>query len=130
MALNKEAQAFLKRVEKAVSETQKFVGEKFVASARSTDTYTDQTANLRNSVGYVSSSPLGVLSDFGSGEGGSKGQQFAQRLVEGDTSLVFVAGMDYGVYVEAKGYDVISNSVNYARGEFEKLLPRALNAAI
>lgn len=80
------------------------------------------TTRLRNSIGYVVSRD-GVVkkSDFdsygisgeASAEGKTLGLQYATELAQQTQgyALICVAGADYGLYVEAKGYDVITGSV-------------------
>lgn len=75
--------------------------------------FTDQTGNLRSSIGYIiyHNGSL-VRSNFsGTTEGTAKGQDYAKSLLEIDSEgyvCVFVAGMEYAMYVESKGYGVIS----------------------
>ncbi len=99
------------------------VGESFVRSARQNDTYKDQTANLRNSIGYSAISPQQRS------ESANSDAKEAISEVEGevqDTGLIMVAGMKYGSAVEAKGYDVISNSVVQAKEQYARLIVKAL----
>ena len=95
-----------------------YLGEQFIRDARQIDTYKDQTANLRNSIGYKLIAPGEEIAKFGGGEGGGEGKQVADSLSleVHDHGIIMVAGMNYAVWVEAKGYDVISNSVESVRG--------------
>ena len=95
------------------------VGEDFIDKARSLRTYKDQTGNLRASIGYIiaeDGKPLynSFKSDGGgSGAGSSAGADYAGSLVSKyDQGLVLigVAGMNYALFVEARGYDVITGS--------------------
>lgn len=100
------------------------MGELFIKDARtkSVGTFVNRTTRLRNSIGYVVSRD-GVVkkSDFTSysvsgeldAEGQALGLQYATELAQQiqGYALVCVAGADYGLYVEAKGYDVITGSV-------------------
>lgn len=78
--------------------------------------YRDQSSNLRNSIGavvYVGDEE--VFSSFGTGAGATKGKSFADSLASQHFSsqgiiCVIVAGMDYALKVESKGYDVITGS--------------------
>lgn len=115
----------LEKVNKAVQFVGEVTGEKFVRSARSTNTYGDVTANLRNSIGYVASSEGSKVESFGGGKGGSIGKGEAMRLVP-ETGLIMMAGMEYAAAVESKGYDVISNSVNEAKTYYEQQIKKAL----
>ena len=100
------------------------MGEVFIKDARTktVGTFVNRTTRLRNSIGYVISRD-GVVkhSDFTSysvsgtsdEEGKSLGLQYATELAQQTQgyALICVAGADYGLYVEAKGYDVITGSV-------------------
>ena len=98
-------------------------GEHFIIFARDTKTFENHTNNLRSSIGYVIVKDGNVLfEDFkktgdGTKEDGTKGIVNGKKLamsvapkVNG-IALVCVAGMNYAIYVEAKGFDVISGSV-------------------
>jgi hypothetical protein len=99
-----------------------FVGESFIVNARNTNTYKDQTGNLRSSIGYLVSYNGSILGrNFeaaGRGttsgvEGMSKAQQLAQDIADDYPQgfvLVCVAGMEYAASVESRGFDVITNS--------------------
>src|ERR1043165_7680784 len=87
-----------------ILENLKLIGEEFIASARSTITYTDQTGNLRSSIGYIIL--YNGLQYFDGGfiqiKQGSKGVKVGKELIEEiikkfPTGLVLVgiAGMDY-----------------------------------
>lgn len=91
------------------------VAEQFVADARSVDTYTDRTGNLRGSIGYMITKDGREV--FGNFEGAEEGQSEAKRFAKRVSSqyktgiiLTVVAGMEYAASVEAKGYDVITAS--------------------
>lgn len=100
------------------------MGEVFMKDARTktVGTFVNRTTRLRNSIGYVVSMD-GVVkhSDFDSygisgvadEEGKTLGLQYATELAQQTQgyALICVAGADYGLYVEAKGYDVITGSV-------------------
>lgn len=92
------------------------LGQQCVDIARSLDTYKDQTANLRNSIGYVVAHFGQIVhEDFqGTGirgvkyEGGITGEQIAKayaqdlinKLSKNEFVLIVVAGMEYASYVE------------------------------
>lgn len=90
--------------------------------------YRDQSSNLRNSIGaviYVGSEE--VFSSFGNGEGATKGKTFAdsiasQHFSSGGVICVIVAGMNYALKVESKGYDVITGSCKKLPDMLEKNL--------
>lgn len=94
-----------------------------VKIAKTTDTYTDRTNNLRSSIGYVLykdgqkvSASFEKAGDGGEGngsEGMKKGLAYADSVANSFSSgyvVVMVAGMDYAAYVEAKGFDVITGA--------------------
>lgn len=106
------------------------VGERVVKYAREHGSYTDQTGNLRHSIGYVIVQYGKVVAEnFSSGQGFPEAQENArkyalsvvQNLPRTKTFLVWVAGMEYARYVEAKGYDVIEGSGNWVEVNAEKL---------
>ena len=105
------------------------------AEARQLDTYTDQTNNLRSSIGF------GVYLDghlvaenyqnSGSGSAGTgdEGQQKAKEDVESIARQysegivgVIVAGEYYALYVESKGYDVLTGPANKAQEILDKYI--------
>lgn len=89
--------------------------------AKQLDTYQDQTNNLRSSIGYVVyNNGEKVAEHFTQAGGGSqgvgstgieKGKKVAEEAAKtfpNDLVGVVVAGEDYALYVESKGYDVIT----------------------
>lgn len=107
------------------------VGEQVLNTARLTNSYKDQTGNLRSSIGYVVSVD-GEIVQMGSfdtvkegGEGAKGGKEYAMQLVRDFPKgivLIVVAGMNYASYVSAKGYDVLDSSELLA----DKLVPQML----
>lgn len=98
------------------------VGERCVAEARNNGSYTDQTGNLRNSVGYV-------VMNMGKEVGRSNISTLNQKVIDeikakyaNDVVLIVVAGMNYAAYVEAKNYNVLTSAELLA----EKLLNKCL----
>ena len=107
------------------------IGEQVLNVARLTNSYKDQTGNLRSSIGYVVSVDGEIVqtSSFdvvkGGGEGAKGGKSYAMQLVEDFPQgivLIVVAGMNYASYVSAKGYDVLDSSELLA----DKLVPQML----
>jgi len=86
--------------------------------ARETKGFDDQTGNLRNSINYAVAVDGQVENVVNSNENGEhpvareNSDQFAGELQSGpgNVKLVCYAGMEYGIYVEAKGHDVISQA--------------------
>lgn len=108
-------------VDQKILEAFQYVGESFIRSARLNRTFDDQTGNLQSSIGYVIAKDGKVLKETITGvgdgqkpEGKEEGQRLAQAVIRENSNgwvLVGVAGMEYGIYVEARGKDVISGSV-------------------
>lgn len=103
------------------------LGERVVKYAREHGSYTDRTGNLRNSIGYVVIQYGRVVKDgFESSEPQTKARTIAldtARSLDGNkTYLVWVAGMEYAKYVEAKGFDVISGSGNWVEATAQTLM--------
>ena len=113
--------AFLQEVERQIIESLCRIGEEVVTLAKMIPPergFTDRTGNLRSSIGYVvckDGQPINVA--FEAVKGGHVGVHTGQKLAmnvakkypEGYT-LIVVAGMDYAVYVESKGRDVLTSS--------------------
>ena len=104
------------------------IGVEAVNWARQNGNYTDRTGNLRNSINYAIFKDSKLLQDNGS----LTSEQISSisnelEKVNGYT-LVIYAGMYYGVYVEARGYVVLSGSLQAS--ETSKLLAEALGNAV
>lgn len=124
---------FLEEVERQIIESLCRIGEEVVKYAKQIPPergFTDRTGNLRSSIGYVvckDGKPINIAFEAvkGGHDGVHTGQRFAmnlaQNFAEGYT-LIVVAGMDYAVYVESKGRDVLTS----AETEAGKLLQREL----
>ena len=102
-------------------------GEKWVKKARLEGPYKDRTSNLRNSIGYIIVQNGRVVSNAYTGnaqpdpkyadkadiegahaQGQASAEQIAASLDNSNTYLILTAGMQYAVYVERKGYWVLS----------------------
>ena len=101
----------------------KYAGESFVAAARDNREFRDDTGNLQSSIGYVIVKDRRIIWKAFKGigktttsEGKASGERLAQAIAIKDSlALVGVAGMEYGIYVEARGIDVISGSIPETR---------------
>ena len=103
------------------------VGERVIKYAREHGSYTDRTGNLRNSIGYVIVQN-GIVhhSSFTATLPQESAKQYALRIA-GElgghkTYLVWVAGMEYAKYVEARGFDVIQGSGDWVESTAKKLI--------
>jgi len=123
-ALDKKAKA----IENAIIMRLKRLGEECVKHARTSGDYTDQTGNLRSSIGYVvMANGKEVKTNFtgDTADGKNAAKTIAKEVSEKFTTgyaLIVVAGMDYAYYVEATGRNVLSGAEHYA----EKQLPQLM----
>lgn len=118
--LDRWFEIFEENANSALYEKLQEAGEMFVKLARENGSYQDQTGNLRSSIGYVIVKDGIILAKnfakSGKGKDPEKGIQSADKLATviakgiNGFVLVCVSGMNYSVYVEAKGFEVISSS--------------------
>ena len=132
-SLDETFKAFLAEVERQIIESLCRIGEEAVKLAKLIPPergFHDQTGNLRSSIGYVvvkDGKPVNI--SFGAVKGGHTGVNEGQRLAiqigskqtEG-YALVVVAGMNYAVYVESKGRDVLTSAEKYAEKQIAQEL--------
>jgi hypothetical protein len=123
---------YLMNGEAAIIETLHRVGQEAVNWARQNGSFDDQTGNLRNSIGY-SIYKDGQLLDFILDDGGHPEAYsktvMSQTVWERDVpekgySLIVFAGMEYGIFVEARGKIVLSGSLKGS--ETGRILEEAL----
>lgn len=104
-------------------------------NAKMLNTYKDQTHYLRSSIGFVVfDHGERVAETFTStgGERGSQGVEEGKRIAAqaaaqypNDIVAVIVAAADYALFVESKGYDVITgpcNELNAILGKYLKIV--------
>jgi len=121
----------VKRRERAIIYNLSAIGESCINAARTNGSYTDQTGNLRSSIGYtiVQDGRIIQQSSFqqvkhgtqGTKDGESFARQIVSKFPEG-ICLIVVAGMNYAAYVSAKGYNVLDSSEDLA----ERLVPQIM----
>lgn len=112
-----------------------YVGLECVKEARIAGKYTDRTGNLRSSTGYavVYNGRIVKQSNFEkvkqtATEGAATGKKLIRQLASSYADglvLILVAGMDYAVHVEARGYNVLNSAEDLAR----RLVPEMLREA-
>lgn len=130
---------FLQEVERQLIESLCRVGEEAVTIARNehANNWTDRTSNLRSSIGYVvfkngeavmqstfEQLPPKDQKEAADMQGGKTGESLAKQIgaeTQG-YSLVVVAGMNYAVHVEAKGYDVLTSAERTAESRIAQEL--------
>lgn len=113
------------------------LAEEAVTYSKDNKGYQDNTANLKNSISYalyldgeLVSSAIGKIPKAEKAEGGQEAVKTALEeyaLQDGviapkGYSLIIVAGMNYGKYVEDKGYNVLHLTKYYLRDEMKKIL--------
>lgn len=110
----------------------KYVGLECIKEARESGKYTDQTGNLRSSVGYailengkvINQSTFDKVKSTAV-EAQGKGEDLIKRLssiYNTGLVLVVVAGMEYAAYVEARGYNVLNSAETLAKTLVPKML--------
>lgn len=130
----------MRKIDEVVLNRLIYIAEKFVKNARDKGSYTDQTGNLRSSIGYIIlKDGREIKSDFErqmkvSGgrrkrNYGKDGVRVAKELIDQIKSdfpkgyvLIVVAGMNYAAAVESKGYDVITSSSEIAVDDLRRAI--------
>lgn len=113
-----------------------YAGEKGVIEARDpsdeSKDYRDRTSNLRKSTGYfIFDNNLKLVGNFvndvagtvGASVGEQKAKDIGNKFPKGLT-FVMVAGMVYGPWVEARGYNVLTPAAILVETEINKQLIR------
>ena len=114
--IDRRIDRFKVNIEQRIIWTLAMAGEKFVNDARSTQTYQDQTGNLRSSIGYIIARDGNIIQENieGKAEGTAQARKIANEVLRENKKgfiLIGFAGMEYAAAVEAKGYDVITGSI-------------------
>lgn len=112
------------------------LAEEAVTYSKDNKGYQDRTANLKNSIsfalyldGQLITSVIGKIPKAEEAESGQEGvsaalSEYAQKegvVAPKGYSLVIVAGMSYGKYVEDKGYNVLHLTKYFLREEMKKV---------
>lgn len=119
---------------KVIVNTLCYVGEQCIIEARDSGNYTDQTGNLRSSIGYAVVWNGKVVQrdcidkvkqgDKGISEGDDYLSKCVKKARKKGIVLIVTAGMNYAEYVEAKGYNVLSSAELKAGPLVKSLLTR------
>lgn len=104
-----------------------YIGQLATNHSRETGDYKDRTGNLRNSTGYAVAANGqidNVLQDRGHPIAQKKSDEFAESIEPepGHVKMIGYAGMEYGVFVEGRGYNVISQTAALLPNLIEKAL--------
>ncbi|PKO97169.1 MAG: hypothetical protein CVU12_01400 [Bacteroidetes bacterium HGW-Bacteroidetes-7] len=124
---------FIEAIEKRQVLRLQYLGEMCVKHAREVPAsigFTDQTGNLRSSIGYmIFKNGVAIHEGFeqvGEGsEGVMAGQALAKRVGSKHTegiALVVTAGMKYAIHLESKGRDVLTSAESLAKQELPKMV--------
>lgn len=112
------------------------LAEEAVTYSKNNKGYKDRTANLKNSIsfalyldGQLITSAVGKIPKEEEAEEGQEGvsaalNEYAQKegvVAPKGYSLVIVVGMNYGKYVEDKGYNVLHLTKYFLRDEMKKI---------
>lgn len=129
--------AFLEEIQKKQIERAKMLGEMCVNHARNVPQdqgFQDQTGNLRSSIGYmVFVDGVALHQMFEQVKEGSEGAKAGEALAQKVGSeqkgvcLVVTAGMNYAMYLEAKGRDVITSAEHLAERELPRMLEKLVS---
>lgn len=127
----------LRRVEDAIGFNFRVIGEGSVNHARKHGSYTDQTGNLRNSIGYVIAFDGKIIEcEFKRSSGITDKAAFLvdnkiHDMLAGDTgyTLLVIAGMNYARSVENRGKNVLSGTEKYLKDEVKVKMRNILSKA-
>ena len=113
------------------------VGEEAVIFSKENKGYHDRTANLKNSISYalfkdgelveqhIGKIPKPKEDPIGQPQVADNLMRYAAQegvVKPHGYTLIVVAGMNYGKYVEDKGYNVLYLTQNYLREELKKVI--------
>lgn len=135
--VGKKVNIFVQGVVEAIEKT----CLEITTAAKQLDTYQDQTNVLRSSIGYVvyergekiteyfATAGMGLDGNGAQGiELGTRIANEAAREYPNDIVGVIVAGADYALYVESKGYDVLTGPASLLYSTFQKNLRLVLGS--
>lgn len=117
--------------QKVLIRTMLYCAEEITNAARTTNSYQDQTGNLRSSVGCIVIVDGRIIQEYGfeqvkeGTQGVTDGKEFAHSLVSRfpkGIAIIAVAGKEYASYVADKGYDVLDSAEELAKVVVEKSL--------
>jgi hypothetical protein len=136
--LRDQLSAFVDEIERKQIERLQFLGEKCVIEARTNRGYMMQTGALSSSTGYMIFKDGVALhgefsaADGASADGGARGTTRGKQIAEHVGSqtkgicLVVVAGMNYALHVETRGYNVLASAEKLAAEELPKMLEKLI----
>lgn len=117
--INKMLREEAERQRKVLIRTLLYCAEEITNAARTTDSYTDRSGNLRSSVGCIVIVDGTIIQEYGfeqvkeGSQGVTDGKEFAYSLARQyphGVAIIAVAGKEYASYVADKGYDVLDSA--------------------
>lgn len=139
--IQKELRSAINQFEKSILDRLVYLGELCYLEAINKIGYTHRTGNLGSSTGYIVVNNGKLYSQGGfleitgpnrsdSTEDGTLiGRTFAENLIPEFSkgfAMIFVAGMNYASYVEAKGYNVITSAEIWSQRNAERIINQVL----
>ena len=141
--IRRRVDRFLEAIERRELKRLQYLGEMCVTHARSIPAdrgFHDRTGNLRSSIGYVIFKDGVAIQDNFAEVNGPEGGNAAEAIQKAKTvadraarkhptgfCLVVTAGMEYAIYVESKGRDVLASAEALARREMPKMMEELVN---
>jgi hypothetical protein len=134
--VQKRFDAFLDEIERQQIRRLQMLGEMCITHARNVPKeqgFEDQTGNLRSSIGYmVFVDGVAIHSFYEQVKEGATGMQAGETLAkkvgedQKGVCLVVTAGMNYALYLEAKGRDVLTGAEHLAERELPRMLEKLI----
>lgn len=122
--VNKVLREEVERQRRVLIRTMLYCAEEITNAARSTNSYTDRTGNLRSSVGCIVVVDGRIIQEYGfeivkqGSQGITDGKEYAYSLAKQfpkGVAIIAVAGKEYASYVADKGYDVLDSAEELAK---------------
>lgn len=131
--VKKRLDRVLEAIEEAAIEYLQKLAEECVTIARLIPPqvgFTDQTGNLRSSIGYmIFKDGTPIVSNYVQFKEGAEGLKNGKVLAEKKGAkykqglvLVVTAGMNYAIYLESDGRDVLTSAELFAKQQLPKLI--------
>ena len=133
-AMRNQFASFVDQIEVQQIKRLQLLGEKCITEARNNRGYMMQTGALASSTGYtIFKDGVAIHNDFSAADGATgdgaarglkQGQAIAQQVGQETTGLclVVVAGMNYAMYVESRGKNVLASAEKLAESELPRML--------
>lgn len=117
--VNKTLREEVEKQRRVLVRTMLYCAEEITNAARTTNSYTDRSGNLRSSVGCIVIVDGVILQEYGfeqvkeGAQGVIDGKEYAYSLAKQypkGVAIIAVAGKEYASYVADKGYDVLDSA--------------------